>query len=104
MLGSIFTSLYASSLDSTSFARLPGPILGSAKNSVAVTLHITDAASTTTGPGLLDGVPISFISGLHIACTVAASICALGAWDWRHTRLRFNLPKPRSQLYFTLGS
>ncbi len=79
VLGSIFTSLYAKHLSGTSFAALPGSVVDSAKNSLAAALHIVGAAPANAQRPLLDGVQASFLSGFHIACIVAASICALGA-------------------------
>ncbi len=79
VLGSIFTSLYASHLGNTSFTHLPASILDSAKNSVAAALHVVGAAPAATQHPLLDDVQTSFMSGFHIACVVAAAICALGA-------------------------
>jgi EmrB/QacA subfamily drug resistance transporter len=74
VLGSIFTSLYASHLDSTSFARLPGTATSAAQGSVAAALHIA-------GPhaALLDGVRTSFMTGFDVACMIAAAICVAGA-------------------------
>jgi phosphotransferase system glucose/maltose/N-acetylglucosamine-specific IIC component len=81
VLGSIFTSLYAHHLTTTSFHALPTQVVSAAQDSVAAAL-----ATVGHAPGggraqqqLLDGVQTSFMSGFHIACIVAAGICLLGA-------------------------
>jgi EmrB/QacA subfamily drug resistance transporter len=80
VLGSIFTSLYAHHLTTTSFRVLPTHVVSAAQNSVAAAM-----AAVGRAPGgraqqqLLDGVHTSFMSGFHIACIVAAAICLLGA-------------------------
>jgi phosphotransferase system glucose/maltose/N-acetylglucosamine-specific IIC component len=79
VLGSIFTSLYAHHLVTTSFRGLPTHVVSTAQNSVAAALatvgHVPDGQTQQ----LLDGVRTSFMSGFHIACIVAAGICLLGA-------------------------
>ncbi len=74
VIGSIFTSLYASHLSGTSFAHLPAAASAAAKDSVAAALQIA-------GPhaALVDGVQTSFMSGFHIACVVASAVCVAGA-------------------------
>jgi len=79
VLGSIFTSLYASHLAGTSFAHLPTPVVNIAKNSVAGALQVVGVAPASAQPQLLDGVQTSFLTGFHVACIVAAAICATGA-------------------------
>ncbi len=79
VLGSIFTSLYASHLGGTSFGHLPTPIVETAKNSIAGALQVIGAAPATAQPQLLDSVQTSFLTGFHVACIVAASICVAGA-------------------------
>jgi EmrB/QacA subfamily drug resistance transporter len=80
VLGSIFTSLYAHHLTTTSFRLLPTDVVSTAQNSVAAAL-----ATVGSAPGgraqqqLLDGVQTSFMSGFHIACIAAAAICLVGA-------------------------
>jgi EmrB/QacA subfamily drug resistance transporter len=78
VLGSIFTSLYAHHLATTSFHTLPAGVVSAAQNSVSAAL-----ATVGHAPGnraqLLDGVHTSFMSGFHVACVVAAGICLLGA-------------------------
>ncbi|HET8583542.1 MAG TPA: MFS transporter [Jatrophihabitans sp.] len=80
VLGSIFTSLYAHHLATTSFRTLPGHVLSAAQNSVAAAVGTVGHAPP--GPArqqLLDGLHVSFMSGLHVACLAAAGICLLGA-------------------------
>jgi len=80
VLGSIFTSLYAHHLASTSFGDLPAGAVSAAQDSVAAALGI--AGHAPTGParaGLLDGLQASFMSGMHVACLAAAGVCLLGA-------------------------
>lgn len=78
VLGSIFTSLYASHLGSSSFASQPLAVLKASKDSVAVAL----ATAGRAGPNqaeVLHAVRDSFMSGFRIACVVGALICWAGA-------------------------
>jgi drug resistance transporter, EmrB/QacA subfamily len=80
VLGSIFTSLYAHHLATSSFRTLPSHAVSAAQNSVAAALGTVGHAPA--GPArqqLLDGLHASFMSGLHVACLAAAGICLLGA-------------------------
>ena len=80
VLGSIFTSLYAHHLTTTAFVSLPTHVVSAAQNSVAAALGTAaHAPGATAQQQLLDGVHASFMSGFHIACVVAAAICAVGA-------------------------
>ena len=80
VLGSVFTSLYAHHLTTTSFRALPTHVVSTAQNSVAAALvAVGHAPSGPAQQQLLDGVRTSFMSGFHIACVVAAGICLLGA-------------------------
>jgi EmrB/QacA subfamily drug resistance transporter len=80
VLGSIFTSLYAAHLTSTSFRDLPGHVVSTAQDSVAAALATVGHAHGSAAQGqLLDSVQTSFMSGFHIACIVAAGVCVLGA-------------------------
>jgi EmrB/QacA subfamily drug resistance transporter len=79
VLGSIFTSLYASRLTTTAFGALPAHVVSSAQNSVAAALTAVGAAPGGTQAQLLDGVQTSFMSGFHLACIVGAGVCLLGA-------------------------
>ncbi|WP_375488828.1 hypothetical protein [uncultured Jatrophihabitans sp.] len=79
VLGSIFTSLYADHLGSTSFSKLAPGALDGAKNSLARALGVVGGAPSSVRAPLLDGVQTSFLHGFHVACIVAAAICLAGA-------------------------
>ncbi len=79
VLGSIFTSLYASHLTSTAFGPLPHRVISGAQNSVAAALAAVHAHSGPGQQALLDGVHTSFMAGFHTACVVGAGICVAGA-------------------------
>ncbi|WP_083977240.1 MFS transporter [Kitasatospora azatica] len=79
VIGSIFTSLYASRLATTAFADLPAHTAAAAKDSVASALGITAAAEPAARQSLLSDVQTSFMYGFHLACVVAAGVCLLGA-------------------------
>jgi EmrB/QacA subfamily drug resistance transporter len=74
VLGSIFTSLYASHLAGTSFAHLPAVATTEAKNSVAAALQLAGP-----NPALLYGMRTSFMSGFDVACLLASAVCVVGA-------------------------
>jgi EmrB/QacA subfamily drug resistance transporter len=78
VLGSIFTSLYASHLGSSSFGTQSAAIVQASKDSVAAALT-TVAGSGAHHEALLDAVRSSFMSGFRVACVVGAIICWLGA-------------------------
>ncbi|MGA5823341.1 MFS transporter [Kitasatospora sp. NPDC094028] len=90
IVGSVFTSLYASHLSATGFAALPGATLATARGSVAAALHTAEAAGPGGAPALRAAVRDSFMAGFHTACTVGAGVCLLGAV------LALALPGPRS--------
>jgi EmrB/QacA subfamily drug resistance transporter len=79
VLGSIFTSLYASSIASGAFASAPPPITKAAQDSVAAALAAISRTSGSTHEVLLNALHTSFMSGFHVACLVAAGICLIGA-------------------------
>jgi len=80
VLGSIFTSLYAHHLATTSFHLLPSQVTAAAQNSVAAALATAGSVSgDATRRQLLAGVQTSFMNGFHIACLVAAGVCLVGA-------------------------
>jgi EmrB/QacA subfamily drug resistance transporter len=70
VIGSVFTSIYTHHLSTTQVAQLPQQAAQAAKNSVAAAIQI---------PGVHQAVQDSFMSGLHVACIVAAGVCWLGA-------------------------
>jgi hypothetical protein len=80
VLGSIFTSLYASHLATSSFSSLPASVVSASQNSVAAGLAtVHHASGHRAQQHLLDGLQASFMSGFHIACVVAAAVCVAGA-------------------------
>ena len=70
VIGSVFTSIYTHHLSTTQVTQLPQQAAQAAKNSVAAAIQI---------PGVHQAVQDSFMSGLHVACIVAAGVCWLGA-------------------------
>jgi EmrB/QacA subfamily drug resistance transporter len=79
ILGSVFTSLYASHLATTSFGELPTRVLSAAQNSVSSALNTVGyATGSSAQSGLLDAVHASFMNGFHVACLVAATVCLAG--------------------------
>jgi MFS family permease len=78
VLGSIFTSLYASHLGSSSFGTQSAGVIRSSKESVAAALGVV-GRSAAQHDVLLDAVRSSFMSGFRVACLVGAIICWLGA-------------------------
>jgi len=79
VLGSIFTSLYASHIASSSFAALPAPVSKASQESVAAALGTVSRTSGSSREVLLGALHTSFMSGFHVACLVAAAICLVGA-------------------------
>jgi hypothetical protein len=76
VIGSVFTSLYASHLSDTGFAGLPHQALEAARSSVAAAYSIAGGSGNAN---LVDGANTAFMSGLHVACLVAAAVCWVGA-------------------------
>jgi EmrB/QacA subfamily drug resistance transporter len=80
VLGSIFTSLYAAHLATSSFSGLPTRVVSAAQNSVATGVAtVNHTRGTRAHQQLLDGLHASFMSGFHTACVVAAGVCLAGA-------------------------
>jgi EmrB/QacA subfamily drug resistance transporter len=79
VLGSVFTTLYANHLAGTAFNTLPTATAHAARDSVAAALGVVARAHGTEQAQLLAGLHSSFMSGMHVACLVGASVCALGA-------------------------
>jgi EmrB/QacA subfamily drug resistance transporter len=79
IIGSVYASLYASSLTHGAAAHLPGAELASAKSSVGAGLGVASHAAAAVRAPVLDAVQSAFMSGLHAGCFVAAGVCALGA-------------------------
>jgi EmrB/QacA subfamily drug resistance transporter len=79
VLGSIFTSLYADHIASSSFGRLPQPIAQASQESIASALGTVGRTVGAPQEALLSALHTSFMSGFHVACVVAAGICLIGA-------------------------
>jgi EmrB/QacA subfamily drug resistance transporter len=79
VIGSVFSSLYTSRLDGTSFAALPRDVSAAARDSVAAAVTTAAHASPALQARLVADLNTSFMSGLHVACLVAAGVCWLGA-------------------------
>jgi hypothetical protein len=79
VIGSIFTSIYAHHLAGTSVAALPHQVAKAARDSVGSAVAAATNAGPSLSPQLIIDVNASFMSGLHVACLVAAGVCWLGA-------------------------
>jgi EmrB/QacA subfamily drug resistance transporter len=79
IIGSVYASLYVSSLSHGAAAHLPAAALTSAKSSVGAALAVAARAPAAVHGPVLDAVQKAFMSGLHAGCFVAAGVCALGA-------------------------
>ncbi|HZC73150.1 MAG TPA: MFS transporter [Jatrophihabitans sp.] len=79
VIGSIFTSIYAHHLAGTSVADLPHHVASAARESVGAAFAAAGHAKPAIGHQLVSDINASFMSGLHVACLVAAGICVLGA-------------------------
>lgn len=73
VVGSVYASLFASRLDSSSLAALPGAALEQARTSVGAALSVAGG-----DPALQAAVRDAFMSAFHLGCTVAAAVCAAG--------------------------
>ncbi|WP_239309302.1 MULTISPECIES: MFS transporter [unclassified Frankia] len=79
VIGSVFTSIYVHQLAGTSVAALPAQVAGAARDSVGAAIATATHAAPAVSQQLVADVNASFMSGLHIACLVAAGVCWLGA-------------------------
>jgi EmrB/QacA subfamily drug resistance transporter len=79
IIGSVYASLYTSSLAHSSAAKLGAVVLSSAKSSIGAGLAVADHAPPAVRGQVLDAVQSAFMSGLHTGCFVAAGVCWLGA-------------------------
>ncbi len=75
IIGSVFTSLYASHLLHSAATHLPSPVLHAAQRSVGAGIAIATHAPSP----VLEAVRTSFMTGLHAGCLVAAAVCWTGA-------------------------
>jgi EmrB/QacA subfamily drug resistance transporter len=78
VVGSVFSSVYASSLAESDFARLPGAGLAQAQDSVGVAQELARSLSASS-PQLTAAMQDAFMSGLHTASVVVGVLCLLGA-------------------------
>jgi EmrB/QacA subfamily drug resistance transporter len=77
VIGSVFSSVYLHQLTATPLHALPAAAFSAARGSVGAALAIAHHAP---GSGdLVAAVTNSFMSGLHVACLVAAGACWVGA-------------------------
>ena len=74
VVGSLFSSVFASHLADGAFGRLPAAVLTQAQDSVG-------AALTMTGrdPGPLPALQDAFMTGLRVSCMVVGLLCLVGA-------------------------
>jgi EmrB/QacA subfamily drug resistance transporter len=79
IIGSVYTSLYASRLLDGPASRLPGHLLHTVQSSVGAGYAVAARVPTDLHVPLLHSVTSSFMAGLHAGCFVAAGVCALGA-------------------------
>ena len=79
VIGSVFSSVYLHHLGRTAVGHLPAHLLGTARSSVGAAVAVAHAAPAGVRPALTSGVQASFMSGFHVACVVAAAVCAAGA-------------------------
>ncbi len=79
VIGSVFTSIYVHHLAGTTVAALPHDVAIAARDSVGAAITAAADAAPSLSHQLLTDVNASFMSGLHIACLVAAGVCWLGA-------------------------
>jgi EmrB/QacA subfamily drug resistance transporter len=79
IIGSVYASLYTSSLRHSAVAHLAGSALDRAESSVGAGLAIASHAAPALRLPVLSAVQSAFMSGLHAGCFVAAGVCAVGA-------------------------
>ncbi len=78
IIGSVYTSLYTSTLLGASSHNLPEAALHAAKSSVGAGYAAAHHAPPAIRTALLNHVQNAFMTGLHAGCYVAAAVCALG--------------------------
>ncbi len=74
VVGSVFSSVYASSLADSDFGGLPGAALARAQDSVGAA-----QALAASSPGLSTAVQDAFMAGLHTSSLVVGVLCLVGA-------------------------
>jgi EmrB/QacA subfamily drug resistance transporter len=79
IIGSVYTSLYASTLlRSDAATRLPHAALHAAQSSVGAGYTVAARVPLALYTPVLHSVQRAFMSGLHAGCLVAAGVCAIG--------------------------
>jgi EmrB/QacA subfamily drug resistance transporter len=76
-IGSVFSSVYLDHLTASPVHALPAQAFAAARSSVGAALAI--AGHSPAAATLVPAVDTSFMSGLHMACFVAAIVCFVGA-------------------------
>ncbi len=79
IIGSVYTSLYASHLLHSSAAHLPAGALRLAQSSVGAGYAVAARVPGPLHATVVDSIQSAFMTGLHAGCLVAAGICAIGA-------------------------
>jgi EmrB/QacA subfamily drug resistance transporter len=79
VIGSVYSSLYAHHLAGTSVDRLPAALGHAVRSSVGEGLAVAAHAPAALAQRLTADVTASFMTGLHVACVVAAAVCWIGA-------------------------
>ena len=79
IIGSVYTSLYASQLLHGAAGHLPAHVLHIVKGSVGAGYAVAGHVPAALHAAVLHSVTSSFMTGLHAGCFVAAGVCALGA-------------------------
>jgi len=90
VIGSVFTSVYASHLLHGGAAHLAAPVLRVAQSSVGAGIAIGAQAP----PAVLAAVRDSFMTGLHAGCLVAGAVCWAGALGALALPGRVSAPQP----------
>jgi predicted MFS family arabinose efflux permease len=84
VIGSVYASMYASQLDSSSaWQSVPSDLLSQAEDGVGIALGVTEGARETLGNDVVvqlqSDVIEAFIRGLSIGCVVAGVVTLIGA-------------------------
>ena len=74
VVGSVFSSVFGSTLAGGAYASLPGGALAQAQDSVGVA-----GVLATRNPALVDAFHAAFLDGFSTACIVVGSLCLVGA-------------------------
>ena len=79
VIGSVYTSLYATQLLHSTARYLPHHALAIARGSVGAGYAVAARTPPVHHAAILDAVRNAFMTGLHTGCIVAAGVCLLGA-------------------------